>query len=130
MGLTKRLSLGVVSLLFAGCGSVVGPKQSPDGGRDAFVPDADETGMATVVTHTHAIGGGMIGAIEGMVDIVSIRPNGTMLEMTKTDASGQAAIHVYPGGHGFACDERGSYNEASTKEALERTLKWLTRHVG
>ena len=39
-------------------------------------------------------------------------------------------IHVYHAGHGFSCDERGSYNEAAHKEALERTLTWLTQHVG
>jgi carboxymethylenebutenolidase len=39
-------------------------------------------------------------------------------------------IHVYHAGHGFSCDERGSYDEAAHKEALERTLTWLTRHVG
>ena len=40
-------------------------------------------------------------------------------------------VYVYTGaGHGFACDERGSYNEAATKEALGRTLGWLTKYVG
>ena len=40
-------------------------------------------------------------------------------------------IYVYQGaGHGFACDERGSYNEAAHKAALERTLAWLAKHVG
>jgi carboxymethylenebutenolidase len=39
-------------------------------------------------------------------------------------------IHVYHAGHGFSCDERGSYDEASHKAALERTLAWLTKYVG
>jgi carboxymethylenebutenolidase len=39
-------------------------------------------------------------------------------------------IHVYHAGHGFSCDERGSYDEAAHKEALGRTLAWLTRYVG
>jgi carboxymethylenebutenolidase len=39
-------------------------------------------------------------------------------------------IHVYHAGHGFSCDERGSYNEAAHKQALERTLAWLGRNVG
>lgn len=40
-------------------------------------------------------------------------------------------VHVYHGaGHGFSCDERGSFNEAAHKEALGRTLTWLTRYVG
>jgi carboxymethylenebutenolidase len=39
-------------------------------------------------------------------------------------------IHVYHAGHGFSCDERGSYNEAAHKEALGRTTAWLTKYVG
>jgi carboxymethylenebutenolidase len=39
-------------------------------------------------------------------------------------------IHVYPAGHGFSCDERGSYNEAAHKDALGRTLGWLAKYVG
>jgi carboxymethylenebutenolidase len=39
-------------------------------------------------------------------------------------------IHVYHAGHGFSCDERGSYNEAAHKAALERTLAWLAKYVG
>jgi carboxymethylenebutenolidase len=41
-----------------------------------------------------------------------------------------AEIYVYHAGHGFACDERGSYSEAATNEALPRTLAWLTKYVG
>lgn len=37
---------------------------------------------------------------------------------------------VYPAGHGFACDERGSFHEASHKQALERTLGLLRKCVG
>ena len=40
-------------------------------------------------------------------------------------------IYVYQGaGHGFACDERGSYNEAAHKVAWERTLAWFAKNVG
>src|SRR5262249_45102689 len=96
MGLNWLIATAVVSL--AGCGSVVGPHAAPD----ADVTDADATGMATVVTHTHytntAPAGVVSGAIQGMVDIISLRPNGTVAEMARTDASGMATIHVYPGG--------------------------------
>ena len=37
---------------------------------------------------------------------------------------------VYKAGHGFNCDERGSYDAASSKMALERTLKFLAEKVG
>ncbi len=39
-------------------------------------------------------------------------------------------IYVYPAGHGFVCDERASYDEASAKIALERTLAHFQRYVG
>lgn len=36
-------------------------------------------------------------------------------------------IHVYPAGHGFYCDERGSFHEPSAKLAWNRTLEWFKR---
>jgi carboxymethylenebutenolidase len=39
----------------------------------------------------------------------------------------ECEIHVYPAGHGFSCDERGSYHEPSAKLAMERTLAWLDK---
>jgi carboxymethylenebutenolidase len=40
-------------------------------------------------------------------------------------------IHVYKdAGHGFHCDERGSYHEPSSQTAWERTLAWLKSRVG
>ena len=38
--------------------------------------------------------------------------------------------HVYPAGHGFNCDQRGSYDAASANLARERTLAFLRKHVG
>ena len=37
---------------------------------------------------------------------------------------------VYPAGHGFSCDERGSYHEPSHKQALERTLGLMKKCIG
>ncbi len=34
-------------------------------------------------------------------------------------------IHVYSAGHGFNCDERGSFHDASAKLAWQRTLDFL-----
>ncbi len=39
-------------------------------------------------------------------------------------------IYIYAAGHGFSCDERSAYNEAAHREALARTLGWLTKYVG
>ena len=39
--------------------------------------------------------------------------------------------HFYPGaGHGFNCDQRGSYSAESSKLARTRTLEFLAKHVG
>jgi carboxymethylenebutenolidase len=39
----------------------------------------------------------------------------------------ECEIYVYPAGHGFSCDERGSYDEPSAKLAMERTLAWFSK---
>ncbi len=36
----------------------------------------------------------------------------------------------YPAGHGFNCDQRGSYNADSSKQAKSRSLEFLRKHVG
>jgi carboxymethylenebutenolidase len=38
-------------------------------------------------------------------------------------------IHVYPSGHGFNCDERGSYDAESARIARERSLRFLGEHL-
>lgn len=38
--------------------------------------------------------------------------------------------HFYPAGHGFNCDQRGSYHADSAKLARERTLAFFRKHVG
>ncbi len=38
-------------------------------------------------------------------------------------------VHVYGGGHGFGCDERGSYVEADYRLAQERTLAFFAKHL-
>jgi carboxymethylenebutenolidase len=38
-------------------------------------------------------------------------------------------IHVYPSGHGFNCDERGSYDPESARIARERSVRFLGEHL-
>jgi carboxymethylenebutenolidase len=38
-------------------------------------------------------------------------------------------FHLYPADHGFNCDERSTYDAASAKLALERTLQFLTAQM-
>ena len=42
----------------------------------------------------------------------------------------EAAVHVYDAGHGFNCDRRGSYHEASAKLARRRTIDFFNTHLG
>ncbi|RZL94752.1 MAG: dienelactone hydrolase family protein [Variovorax sp.] len=42
----------------------------------------------------------------------------------------EVEVHVYECGHGFNCDQRGSYDAAAAKLARERTLAFFARHVG
>jgi carboxymethylenebutenolidase len=39
-------------------------------------------------------------------------------------------VHVYAAGHGFNCDQRGSFDAASATLARQRTLAFLREHVG
>jgi carboxymethylenebutenolidase len=46
-------------------------------------------------------------------------------------AAPESPVHVYPGaGHGFNCDERSSYSANDAKLALERSLAFLSEHLG
>ncbi len=38
-------------------------------------------------------------------------------------------IHIYPAGHGFSCDHRGSYHAESAKLARERTIDFFAEHL-
>ena len=49
---------------------------------------------------------------------------------TIIDAHPEFPVHVYPAGHGFSCDERGSYDQASHELALSRTIPFLQQHLG
>jgi carboxymethylenebutenolidase len=41
------------------------------------------------------------------------------------------SANFYPGaGHGFNCDQRGSYNAEAAKAAREKTLEFFGRHLG
>jgi carboxymethylenebutenolidase len=43
----------------------------------------------------------------------------------------EVPVYVYPGaGHGFSCDERGSFNAAAAELAAKRTQEFFRQHVG
>ena len=51
------------------------------------------------------------------------------VEQIKT-AYPEAAVHIYDAGHGFNCDHRASYDEASAKLARQRTIAFFNTHLG
>src|SRR5262249_5596101 len=52
------------------------------------------------------------------------------VEAIKGKRGGDCEIYVYAGAqHGFHCDERGSYNEASAKTAWQRAMDFLKKHL-
>jgi carboxymethylenebutenolidase len=42
----------------------------------------------------------------------------------------QGIFYLYPAGHGFNCTDRESYDPASAKLSLERSLEFFHQHVG
>ncbi|MCR0984601.1 dienelactone hydrolase family protein [Roseomonas populi] len=47
------------------------------------------------------------------------------------EARPEVEVFVYPGaGHGFACEDRGSYDPAATELAERRAIDFLSKHMG
>lgn len=42
----------------------------------------------------------------------------------------EATTYYYAAGHGFNCDQRGSFDAGAAKEARARTVEFFRRHVG
>lgn len=42
----------------------------------------------------------------------------------------EVEVHVYTSGHGFNCEQRGSYNAEAATLARQRTLAFFKQHVG
>jgi carboxymethylenebutenolidase len=52
------------------------------------------------------------------------------VETIKQKRGGDSEIYVYPvAGHGFHCDERGSFHEPSAKLAWQRSMDFLNKHM-
>jgi len=80
----------------------------------------------------------------GVAASVDEKPKGpVMLHFGETDASipkedyekvikahPTVPIYIYPAGHGFVCDERGSFHAESAKIARTRTIDFFRKHVG
>ena len=104
------------------------------GGAVAWLAAARVPGLAAAVPYYG-------GAIPSLASEEPKCP--TMLHFGEKDASLPAAkaravvsahpevtAHFYDAGHGFNCDQRGSYDKAAATLARERTLEFFRRHVG
>ncbi len=45
-------------------------------------------------------------------------------------AQPESPLFVYPADHGFNCNHRATFDEASAESALDRTLEFFNEHLG
>lgn len=104
------------------------------GGLLAWLAAARVPGFAAAITY---YGGGMPDAIgeqptvpvlahfgeqDAMIPVAGVR--------ALAAAHPGAQVHLYAAGHGFNCDQRGSFDAASAQRARERTLAFIGQHIG
>jgi len=105
------------------------------GGTVSWVAAARISGLACAAPY---YGGGMPGFIGEKPKIPVMCNFGELdtmpsLEQSKAIAAAHPGItaHFYAGaGHGFNCDQRGSYNAAAAKLARERAVEFFRKHLG
>ena len=105
------------------------------GGTVAWVAAARTAGLACAAPY---YGGGMPGFITDKPKVPTMCHFGELdqsptLEQSKAIAKAHPEItaHFYAGaGHGFNCDQRGSYNAEASKLARQRTVEFFRKHLG
>lgn len=105
------------------------------GGTVSWVAAARTAGLACAAPY---YGGGMPGFITDKPRVPTMCHFGELdqsptLEQSKAIAKAHPEItaHFYAGaGHGFNCDQRGSYNAESSKLARERTVAFFRKQLG
>jgi len=105
------------------------------GGTVTWLAAARASGLACAVPY---YGGGMPGFIGDKPKVPTMCHFGELdqsptLAQAKEIAAAHPEItaHFYPGaGHGFNCDQRGSWNADAAKLARSRTLEFFRKHLG
>jgi carboxymethylenebutenolidase len=105
------------------------------GGTVTWVAAARLSGLACAAPY---YGGGMPGFIGEKPKCPTMchfgeQDQSPTLAQAKAIAAAHPEItaHYYAGaGHGFNCDQRGSYNAGASKLARERTLELFRKHIG
>jgi carboxymethylenebutenolidase len=127
----KDIAAAIAAVTAAGRVGVVGYCW---GGSLAFASACELSGIAAAVGY---YGGGIANALDKKPTVPVILHFGEQddhIPMTAVDkikaALPSVPVYTYPAGHGFNCDERGSYDKASADLALSRTLPFFGEHVG
>jgi carboxymethylenebutenolidase len=119
----------------AGKGGKVGIVGYCYGGTVAWMAAARVSGLACSVPY---YGGGMHGLI-GEKPKIPVMCNFGEADQSPTLAQAkeiaaahpEITAHFYPGaGHGFNCDQRGSWNAEVSKLARSRTIEFFRKHLG
>ena len=105
------------------------------GGTVSWVAAARSAGLACAAPY---YGGGMPGFIGDKPKCPTMCHFGELdqsptLEQSKAIAKAhpEVSAHFYPGaGHGFNCDQRGSYHAEASKLARRRTVEFFRKHLG
>jgi carboxymethylenebutenolidase len=105
------------------------------GGTVAWMAAARTAGLACAIPY---YGGGIPDLIEEKPKVPTMCHFGELDKSPSPEKAKEVLAkypevlgHFYPGaGHGFNCDERGSYSPEASKLARQRTLEFLARHVG
>jgi carboxymethylenebutenolidase len=105
------------------------------GGTVCWVAAARLSGLTCSAPY---YGGGMPGFIGEKPKVPTMCHFGELdqsptLEQSRAIAKAHPEItaHFYPGaGHGFNCDQRGSYHAESAKLARQRTVEFFRKHLG
>jgi carboxymethylenebutenolidase len=104
------------------------------GGTIAWVAAARVAGLSCSVPY---YGGGMPGFIGEQPKcpvMMQFGEQDTMPSLEQARAIAAAhptqTAHFYAAGHGFNCDQRGSYDAAAAKLARERALAFFGQHLG
>ncbi len=99
------------------------------GGKLTYLAACKVSGISKAIGY---YGGGIGSVIDQNPQVPTLLHFGdqdTAIPMTEVnaviDAHPELEVHVYTAGHGFNCDERGSYDKEAADLALERTLKFI-----
>jgi carboxymethylenebutenolidase len=104
------------------------------GGTIAWMASSRASGLSCAVPY---YGGGMFGLIGEKPKVPTLchfgeQDQSPTVEQAKAIAAAHPEViaHYYMAGHGFNCDQRGSWNAAASKMARERTIEFFHKHLG